>query len=108
MEKIMMQRHEPEASRPSPSSEPTTPSPSSPYSPENLKSISISAETTKALNDLATQYGLDPQRLQHLYKQQYVFMNILKQKGAKVDISDALILKDLEIGLKQDPIGPRS
>jgi hypothetical protein len=100
---IMIHRNAPEGGQPSPSPEPV-----SPYSAENLKQVPISAETSKALNDLANKYGVDPSRLEHLYKQQYVFMNILKDKGAKVDISDSLILKDLEIGLKQGPIGPRS
>jgi hypothetical protein len=80
----------------------------SPYSQEALARIQLSDTAKDALKVLGQQYGVDPARLENLFKQHYVFMQIMAKSGMKVDSSDATILKDIEIGLKQGPIGPRS
>lgn len=65
--------------------------------------IAISDEVREALEELASRYGVDPQRMEGIYKDHAAFTEMLK--GAH----DApTILRDIEIGLRQGPIGPRS
>lgn len=79
----------------------------SPYSREALAKITISDDARKKIEELADTYNVQKERLEGLFKTIYVFKDQMRQRGMKVDMSDELILKDIEIDLRQGPIGPR-